>query len=171
PYIDRLTSFQNEQDAFGRDIPARFKEVSELEQKMDEMIKEEFEETGDQAWISYAWRTKVSVIKKVIVLYLANGLTWEREFESFADWAFRYLMWCKLNLFKEQADQLFKEERIKKFVAHNSPLHQMPVRFTIEQFTEAVLRMGCMREPHRLLSVYMSRGKIEKVSETTYQKV
>ncbi|MCF0198881.1 MAG: hypothetical protein HUK02_06100, partial [Bacteroidaceae bacterium] len=171
PYIDRLTAFQNEQDEFGRDIPARFKEVSELEQRMDEMIKANYEETGDQAWISYAWRTKVSVMKKIIVLYLANGMTWEREFETFADWAFRYLMWCKLNLFKERADELFRDERLKLYVKHNSPLKLMSEQFTYEQFCAACTRLGCRRKPGDLLDVYLSRNKIVRSGDNAYKRI
>ncbi|MCF0199422.1 MAG: hypothetical protein HUK02_08885, partial [Bacteroidaceae bacterium] len=171
PYIDRLVSFQNEQDAFGRDIPAVFKEVSDLEQRMDEQIRENYEETGDQAWISYAWRTKVSVIKKVIVLYLANGLTWEPEFEPFADWAFRYLMWCKLNLFKEQADALFRDERMKLYVKNNSPLRLMPAKFTYEQFCAACTRLGCRRPPYKLIDVYVSRNRVRKIDAQTFDRM
>ncbi|MCF0199364.1 MAG: hypothetical protein HUK02_08590, partial [Bacteroidaceae bacterium] len=135
------------------------------------MIKATYEETGDQAWISYAWRTKVSVMKKVIILYLANGLTWEHEFDQFADWAFRYLMWCKLNLFKEQADQLFRDERLKLYVKHNSPLRLMPTKFTYDQFCAACLRLGCRKNPDRLIDVYRSRHKIVMTDGQTYEKI
>ncbi|MCF0199109.1 MAG: hypothetical protein HUK02_07265, partial [Bacteroidaceae bacterium] len=118
----------------------------------------------------YAWRTKVSVMKKIIVLYLANGMTWEPEFETFADWAFDYLMWCKLNLFKEKADALFKDEKISRFVRHNSPFKMVGDNFTYEQFATACARLGCRKKPNELLNDWMYRGKIERTAETTYRK-
>ncbi|MCF0199671.1 MAG: hypothetical protein HUK02_10180, partial [Bacteroidaceae bacterium] len=112
-----------------------------------------------------------SVMKKIIVLYLANGLTWEQEFEPFAHWAFRYLMWCKLNLFKERADELFREERMSRYVRHNSPLRLMPAQFTYDQFAAACLRLGCKKTPLGLLDVYLNRGKIARVSQMEFKKV
>ncbi|MCF0199688.1 MAG: hypothetical protein HUK02_10265, partial [Bacteroidaceae bacterium] len=85
--------------------------------------------------------------------------------------AFRYLMWCKLNLFKDKADALFKDERLSQYIRQNSPLRLMPDSFTYEQFCTMCVKLCCRKKPNLILNNYVMRGKVERVDDNNFRKL
>lgn len=160
PYIERLSTFRCRQTAEGEIIPAMFPEVREFEDRMKKHIDEKAKTMPDNTWRNYAWRSMVMAVKKLIVLHIANGCRWEEEFGDFAMWSFEYSMWCKLNLFYDDASSQFADERLRGMRGNRSPLKLMPRQFSLTEFAAVMQREGYKQEPAIILSKYKHRGLV-----------
>ena len=101
-------------------------------------------------------------IKKILVLYIANGGKWEEEFEPFCWWCFYYAMWCKMNLFYERAAEAFADESIVASVSICSPLDLVGEEFTREELYAAIKKCGKKSPGHNLLRYYEHQGSIKR---------
>jgi len=169
PYIEKLKAFRCERNKKGRLIPFRLEKLSELEKQMDAYIKSYAKEMPDDTWKNYAWRTKLNALKKILILYIANGSVWEEEFEDFLWWTFHYGMWVKMNLFYEKAREAFGEENLLASVSIGSPLELVGDEFTREQFY-AACQSGGFTSPRQLIYKYTNQNKIKKNEKGMYCK-
>ncbi|MCF0197985.1 MAG: hypothetical protein HUK02_01500 [Bacteroidaceae bacterium] len=79
-------------------------------------------------------------------------------------------MCCKLNLFKERADEFLCDEKLSRYVKHNSLLKLMTDNFTFGQFVKACVQLGCRKQPNGIRSCYLLCGKIVKIDDYTFKK-
>lgn len=170
PYIDHLREFRCEVDPRGKLKPFRLAELAELEWHMDTYIKQYSAIMPDDTWRNYAWRTKLNALKKILVLYIANGCKWEEEFEPFFWWTFHYGMWVKMNLFYEKAREAFGEESLLASVSIKSPLELVGDTFTRAEFYKACKEGGFPREPRKYLHEYKKYGRITEDSKDVFTK-
>ena len=172
PYINNLKAFRCEDDKRGRRKPFRLPELDALEEKANEYIENTAETMVDDTWISYAWRTKFVAMKKIMILYLANGGKWEEEFEDFFFWCFNYGMWVKMNLFYKQASEAFGDESVISSVSIDSPLELVGDEFTREELNKAVQDGGFKTEPRKFLYKLRRTGCIVELEPgTKYRKL
>lgn len=172
PYINNLKAFRCEDDKRGRRKPFRLPELDALEEKANEYIENTAETMVDDTWISYAWRTKFVAMKKIMILYLANGGKWEEEFEDFFFWCFNYGMWVKMNLFYKQASEAFGDESVISSVSIDSPLELVGDEFTREELNKAVQDGGFKTEPRKFLYKLRKTGCIVELEPgTKYRKL
>ncbi len=160
PYIKNLRDFRCEYNNKGRIIPFRIAELSRIEQEMDEYIRDYSKTMPDDTWRNFAWRTKLNCLKKIIVLFIANGGRWEESFEEFCWWSFYYSMWVKMNLFYEKASEAFGEESIVANVWTSSPLELVGDKFTRKEIYDAFRKCGKKSPGHNLLTSYLKHGSI-----------
>ncbi len=171
PYIQNLRDFRCETDNRGRKKPFRLERLSEIESQMDAYIREYSKTMPDDTWKNYAWRTKLNCLKKILVLYIANGGKWEETFEPFCWWSFHYAMWVKMNLFYQQASEAFGEEEIFSEVSIKSPLEILGDKFTRKEFYAALKQLGHKTDPANALSRYKTRKKIKALSSDCFEKI
>lgn len=164
PYIKKLDEFKCERDNNGRIKPYYSQELIDLEEKMNDYIYEVDDEESSSTYVNYAWRQKVMALKKGIILYIAEGCKMTKEIEDFVWWAFKYGMWCKLNMFADKADEQFVEEAIQTR-GHKSPLKMLPQKFVLSEFVAGYTKLGLRGDPYALLRKYISRGLIRKDEE------
>ena len=165
PYINNLKAFRCEDDKRGRRIPFRLAELDALEEKANEYIEQKAETMADDTWISYAWRTKFVAMKKIMILYLANGGKWEEEFEDFFFWCFNYGMWVKMNIFYKQAREALGNESIICDVSIESPLYLVGDEFTREELNMAVKDGGFKTETRQFIYKMKRSGCIAEVEK------
>lgn len=163
PYINNLKAFRCEDDKRGRRIPFRLAELDALEEKANEYIEQKAETMADDTWVGYAWRTKLVALKKIMILYLANGGKWEEAFEDFFFWSFDYGMWVKMNIFYKQAREAFGDESVICDVSIDSPLDLVGDEFTREEFSKAVTAGGFKTSPRNYIYKLKKSGCIEEV--------
>ena len=171
PYIDRLKAFKCETSARGRRIPFRLSQLDDLERKANAYIKNRAKEMPDDTWVSYAWRTKFIAMKKILLLYIANGGQWEDCFEDFFFWSLDYSLWVKMNLYYEKARDGFKQEEVFANVSVNSPLELVGINFTKEEMEKAIKEHGFKSNTANYLSKLAKRGRIVKIADGKYQKI
>lgn len=169
PYIQNLRDFRCEKDARGRLKPFKLQQLSDIESQMDAYIREYAKTMPDDTWKNYAWRTKLNCLKKILILYIANGGQWEDSFEPFCWWSFHYAMWVKMNLFYQQAAEAFGQEEFFSEVCIKSPLEMVNETFTRQEFYKAMERCGYKKDPADTLSQYKRRGKIIKLSKDVFK--
>ncbi|MCF0232332.1 MAG: hypothetical protein HUJ63_08735 [Enterococcus sp.] len=143
-------------------------EIRNLDDELTNYINDYSDFSNDSTWTSFAWRTKVSVIKKAIVLQICNGMVFDEKIASFCRWAFKYLMWCKMNLFGENADSKFVTEEIVGKRGNQSPLKYMEQIFEASEFASRVAIMGLKTDSNQLLRNDICRGVIEKTESNKY---
>lgn len=171
PYIQNLRDYRGQWDKRGELIPLYIPQVDAISAKMDDYITQYAKTMPDDTWKNFAWRTKMNALKKIIVLYIANGGKWEEEFESFCWWSFHYAMWCKMNLFMEKATEAFGDESIVSSVSINSPLDFLPNEFTKEEFDKVCKKMRYKSKPSDILNKLCKRAKkVIKLSDVKYAK-
>ena len=86
--------------------------------------------------------SKTLLLKKILILYIANGGQWEESFEPFCWWSFHYAMWVKMNLFYQQASEAFGQEEFFSEVCIKSPLELVGDKFTRQELYEAFKKCG-----------------------------
>ena len=172
PYIENLRTFRCEKDSRGRLKPFRLQQLSDIESQMDAYIREYAKTMPDDTWKNYAWRTKLNTLKKILILYIANGGQWEDSFEPFCWWSFHYAMWVKMNLFYQQAAEAFSEEEFFSEVSIGSPLDYVGDTFTKDEFANVCKKHGFKSQPSDLLNKFVKRSKkIVKTSKGNYRKI
>lgn len=110
-------------------------------------------------------------MKKIMILYLANGGKWEEEFEDFFFWCFDYGMWVKMNLFYKQAREAFGDESVISEVSIDSPLNLVGDEFTRQEFYDAVKAGGFTTAPRIFIHKMKNNGCIEEVETNKYRKL
>lgn len=170
PYIQNLRDFRCEKDARGRLKPFKLQQLSDIESQMDAYIREYAKTMPDDTWKNYAWRTKLNCLKKILILYIANGGQWEESFEPFCWWSFHYAMWVKMNLFYQQAAEAFGQEEFFSEVSIKSPLELVDEEFTRKEIYEAFKKCGKKSPGHNLLNQYEHNGTIIRLDKNHFKK-
>lgn len=170
PYIANLQSFMCKRDADDAILPFHVDDIDEIEEQMNAYIKQYSKKLEDDTWKAFAWRAKVSAIKKALTLYIANGQKWEAEIADFAWWSFHYSMWCKMNLFYETASEAFKDETIEPVKNVASVLDWLPMMFTRSDFYVAMKRNGFKTRPSTLLNRFVKNGVVNKLDGETFSR-
>lgn len=135
---------------------------------MDDYIREYSKTMPDDTWRNYAWRTKLNALKKILVLYIANGGEWEDSFEEFCWWSFNYGMWVKMNLFYMQARDAFDGESLLAGISIKSPLELLNSKFSRQEFYNACKQCGYTSKPRMLLHKYKDKGKIKDTDQKDF---
>ena len=90
PYIDNLLKARGLVDC-----PQALK----LARKLMEENAEFARLSQNYVFENLSFRANVIAYLKACVLYVANGMKWEKSIEDFVRWSERYDLWCKLKLF------------------------------------------------------------------------
>ena len=136
PYIDNLVKARGLVDC-----PQAFK----LAQKLVEENAEFARLSQNYVFENLSFRANVIAYLKACVLYVANGMKWEKSIEDFVRWSERYDLWCKLKLFGQMIYEADNEQAKtdKEFVSGPKNLLQLlPNEFTLEDYLKLRRQQG-----------------------------
>ena len=84
-----------------------------------------------------SFRANVIAYLKACVLYVANGMKWEKSIEDFIRWSERYDLWCKLKLFGQMIYEADNDQSDSPKTAPRGPKNMLlllPDEFTFEDY-------------------------------------
>ena len=136
PYIDNLVKARGLVDC-----PQAFR----LAQKLVEENAEFARLSQNYVFENLSFRANVIAYLKACVLYVANGMKWEKSIEDFIRWSERYDLWCKLKLFGQMIYDADNEQvkTDREFVTGPKNLLQMlPDEFTLDDYLKVRRQQG-----------------------------
>ena len=136
PYIENLVKARGLVDC-----PQAFK----LAQKLVGENAEFARLSQNYVFENLSFRANVIAYLKACLLYVANGMKWEKSIEDFVRWSERYDLWCKLKLFGQMIYEADNEQAKtdKEFVSGPKNLLQMlPDEFTLEDYLKLRRQQG-----------------------------
>ena len=84
-----------------------------------------------------SFRANVIAYLKACVLYVANGMKWEKSIEDFIRWSERYDLWCKLKLFGQMIYEADNDQSDSPKTAPRGPKNMLlllPDEFTFDDY-------------------------------------
>ena len=136
PYIDNLVKARGLVDC-----PQAFKLAQKLVQENAEFARL----SQNYVFENLSFRANVIAYLKACVLYVANGMKWEKSIEDFVRWSERYDLWCKLKLFGQMIYEADNEQAKtdKEFVSGpKNLLRMLPDEFTLEDYLKLRRQQG-----------------------------
>ena len=136
PYIENLVKARGLVDC-----PQAFK----LAQKLVGENAEFARLSQNYVFENLSFRANVIAYLKACVLYVANGMKWEKSIEDFVRWSERYDLWCKLKLFGQMIYEADSEQAKtdKEFVSGpKNLLRMLPDEFTLEDYLKLRRQQG-----------------------------
>ena len=117
-----------------------------------------------------SFRANVIAYLKACVLYVANGMKWEKPIEDFVRWSERYDLWCKLKLFGQMIYDADGEQDKVSRTAPNGPknlLSLLPDEFTMDDYVKVRRSQGFDNDNARrirdAIHQWVHRGYVAKV--------
>ena len=117
-----------------------------------------------------SFRANVIAYLKACVLYVANGMKWEKPIEDFVRWSERYDLWCKLKLFGQMIYDADGEQDKMSRTAPNGPknlLSLLPDEFTVDDYVKVRRAQGFDNDNARrirdAIHQWVHRGYVAKV--------
>ena len=117
-----------------------------------------------------SFRANVIAYLKACVLYVANGMKWEKSIEDFVRWSERYDLWCKLKLFGQMIYDADGEQDKVSRTAPNGPknlLSLLPDEFTMDDYVKVRRAQGFDNDNARrirdAIHQWVHRGYVAKV--------
>ena len=92
-----------------------------------------------------SFRANVIAYLKACVLYVANGMKWEKSIEDFVRWSERYDLWCKLKLFGQMIYDADGEQDKATRTAPGGPknlLQLLPDEFSMADYAKVRRQQG-----------------------------
>ena len=92
-----------------------------------------------------SFRANVIAYLKACVLYVANGMKWEKSIEDFVRWSERYDLWCKLKLFGQM---IYDADNDGSDILKTSPrgpmnlLELLPDEFSLDDYVKVRQKEG-----------------------------
>ena len=136
PYIDNLVKARGLVDC-----PQAFK----LAQKLVGENAEFARLSQNYVFENLSFRANVIAYLKACVLYVANGMKWEKSIEDFVRWSERYDLWCKLKLFGQMIYEADNEQAHTDTEVVSGPknlLRMLPDEFTLEDYLKLRRQQG-----------------------------
>ena len=136
PYIENLVKARGLVDC-----PQAFKLALKLVQENAEFARL----SQNYVFENLSFRANVIAYLKACVLYVANGMKWEKSIEDFVRWSERYDLWCKLKLFGQMIYEADNEQAKtdKEFVSGpKNLLRMLPDEFTLEDYLKLRRQQG-----------------------------
>ena len=117
-----------------------------------------------------SFRANVIAYLKACVLYVANGMKWEKPIEDFVRWSERYDLWCKLKLFGQMIYDADGEQDKVSRTAPNGPknlLSLLPDEFTVDDYVKVRRAQGFDNDNAKrirdAIHQWVHRGYVAKV--------
>ncbi len=136
PYIDNLVKARGLVDC---------PQAMRLAKKLVEENAEFARLSQNYVFENLSFRANVIAYLKACVLYVANGMRWEKSIEDFIRWSERYDLWCKLKLFGQMIYDADGEQDKVSRTAPSGPknlLTLLPDEFTEEDYVKVRRSQG-----------------------------
>ena len=136
PYIDNLVKARG---------PVDCPQAMKLAKKLVEENAEFARLSQNYVFENLSFRANVIAYLKACVLYVANGMKWEKAIEDFIRWSERYDLWCKLKLFGQMIYDADGEQDKVSRTAPSGPtnlLTLLPDEFSEEDYVKVRRAQG-----------------------------
>lgn len=128
----------------------------------------------DRVFDNLTHRALVHAFRKACLLYVANGMKWEKAIEDFCRWSLHYDIWIKLKLWGDlirKADECMETSKR----GPQNLLEQVPTDkdgvFTYHAVVAVRTKNGLKEEGTRnMLSQWKSRGYILQMTDDSFKK-
>ena len=161
PYIDNLLKARGLVDC---------PQALRLARKLMEENAEFARLSQNYVFENLSFRANVIAYLKACVLYVANGMKWEKSIEDFVRWSERYDLWCKLKLFGQMIYDADGEQDKVSRTAPNGPknlLSLLPDEFTIDDYVKVRRAQGFDNDNAKrirdAIHQWVHRGYVAKV--------
>ena len=161
PYIDNLLKARGLVDC---------PQALRLARKLMEENAEFARLSQNYVFENLSFRANVIAYLKACVLYVANGMKWEKSIEDFVRWSERYDLWCKLKLFGQMIYDADGEQDKVSRTAPNGPknlLSLLPDEFTMDDYVKVRRAQGFDNDNTRrirdAIHQWVHRGYVAKV--------
>ena len=161
PYIDNLLKARGLVDC---------PQALRLARKLMEENAEFSRLSQNYVFENLSFRANVIAYLKACVLYVANGMKWEKSIEDFVRWSERYDLWCKLKLFGQMIYDADGEQDKVSRTAPNGPknlLSLLPDEFTMDDYVKVRRAQGFDNDNARrirdAIHQWVHRGYVAKV--------
>ena len=116
-----------------------------------------------------SFRANVIAYLKACVLYVANGMKWEKNIEDFIRWSERYDLWCKMRFFEEDIRNSSNRGEHSNKRGPSNLLQALPDMFTEQQVVDARNALGLPKEgTAHLLATWVYRKYIRRGSNDSH---
>ena len=163
PYIDNLKAATGEIDC----IQAR-----KLTRKLKNECADFARLSQDRVFDNLTHRALVHAFRKACLLYVANGMKWEKAIEDFCRWSLYYDLYLKMMFWGDQIRHADDEIPISKRGPQNL-LVLLPQEFTIEDAKRVRLQVGKTNEGHlcdKMIRTWVNRGYVIQNTEYSFKK-
>ena len=161
PYIDNLLKARGLVDC---------PQALRLARKLMEENAEFARLSQNYVFENLSFRANVIAYLKACVLYVANGMKWEKPIEDFVRWSERYDLWCKLKLFGQMIYDADGEQDKVSRTAPNGPknlLSLLPDEFSVDDYVKVRRAQGFDNDNARrirdAIHQWVHRGYVAKV--------
>ena len=123
----------------------------------------------DVVFENLSFRANVIAYLKACVLYVANGMKWEKSIEDFVRWSERYDLYCKLKLFGQMIYDADREQDCLPKTAPRGPknlLEMLPEEFSLKDYANLRREQGFDDNRKRTMDAvyqWVSRGYVVKL--------
>ncbi len=148
-------------------------------ERMVEKLKAEIDEfsmlTQDRILDSLSHRALVAVFRKACLIYVANGMVWEKEIEAYCRWSMQTDLFLKYRLFAEdisKATECLDDKPGPKAILTIVETNEEGV-FTLEALKTAYEKVGKEPDEKRIrnaLNQWRCRGYIVTMTNDSYKK-
>ena len=163
PYIDNLKAATGTVDC-------------QQARRMIRRLKDECDEfsrlSGDGVFDNLTHRALVIAFRKACLLYVANGMKWEKSIESFCRWSLFYDLYLKMMLFGDYIRRAEGEVQVSKR-GPQSLLDYLSEEFTVEDVVRVRQKLGLNASPKEaahMIRTWKSRGYCAQSTEHSFCK-
>lgn len=147
-------------------------EAERLIRKLKEECAEFARKSQSRVYENLSFRALVIAYLKACVLYVANGMKWEKPMDAFIRWSLKYDLWCKMFFFGQaiEAAEAEGRERLGRRGPRNL-LSLLPDTFNRQQVIATRRAQGLDEQGTAvMLRVWKNRGYIEQTSNDEWRK-
>ena len=125
----------------------------------------------DRVFDNLTHRALVFAFRKACLLYVANGMKWEKAIESFCRWSLFYDLYLKMKLWGDQIRHADDDIRTSRR-GPQSLLELLPDVFTVEDAKLVRIKLGMDTEHTvKMIRNWSNRGYVTQNSEFSFKKV
>ena len=160
PYIDNLVKARGLVEC---------PEALKLAQKLLDENAQFARLSQDVVFENLSFRANVIAYLKACILYVANGMKWEKSIEDFVRWSERYDLYCKLKLFGQMIYDADRDQDSLPKTAPHGPknlLELLPDEFSLKDYAKLRREQGFDDNRKRTMDAvyqWVSRGYVVKV--------
>ena len=152
------------------DCPQAFRLIGKLQRECADFARLSQNET----YWNLSHRACVIAWLKACVLYVANGMKWEKSIEEFVRWSLNYDLWCKMQFFGEDIERANNGEGSR--IGSRGPrnlLELLPDEFTLEDAKRVRRQQGLSNEGTKcrtMVSQWKKRGYVVQLTVDSFSK-
>ncbi len=161
PYIDNLSNATGIVDCL---------QAKKLARKLKDECADFARLSQDRVFDNLSHRALVIAFRKACLLYVANGMRWEKSIETFCRWSLFYDLYMKMTLFGDLIRHADDEVPTSKH-GPQSLLDLLPTTFTIEDARRIRTHRGmAIEKTGNMISTWKKRHYVVQMADGSYKK-